>query len=295
VNAPGLVKRWVLAARVRTLPAAAVPVALGAACVRPHSIAWLNTLLCLVIALALQVGVNYANDYSDGVRGTDEVRVGPFRLTASKLVAASVVKRAAFVAFALAGVAGLWLAARTSWWLVPVGVSAVAAAWFYTGGKHPYGYYGFGEFFVMVYFGFVATVGTAFAQHSEFVLRSWWWGLGAGAMACALLEANNLRDVTGDRASNKKTLAARLGRRRGAFLYDAFVALLVVGLIGALWRHWLAFAVAVAVVACGFWPARRLAHSSAEGRELLPLLKITARAQLLVGAAGCVLSLAVGH
>ena len=187
MSSPGTLERWVLAARIRTLPAAAVPVVIGAVLVRPRPLEFLNTVLCLIVALALQVGTNYANDYSDGVRGTDEVRVGPFRLTASRLVAPVSVKRAAFAFFALAGIAGVILAARTSWLYVPLGISAVAAGWFYTGGPRPYGYYGFGELFVMVYFGFVATVGTAWAQHGHFPRGVWWWGLATGAMACALL------------------------------------------------------------------------------------------------------------
>jgi len=133
-DAPGRVRRWVLAARPRTLPAAGVPVVVGALLIRPWTLNWLNSVLCLVIALALQIGTNYANDYSDGVRGTDEVRVGPFRLTASRLVAARSVRNAAFLGFALASVAGLWLSSRTSWWLVLIGATAVLAGWFYTGG-----------------------------------------------------------------------------------------------------------------------------------------------------------------
>jgi 1,4-dihydroxy-2-naphthoate octaprenyltransferase len=242
-------------------------------------------LLCLVIALALQIGTNYANDYSDGVRGTDEVRVGPFRLTASKLVPATAVRNAAFASFALGGVAGVTLASRTSWWMVAVGVSAVAAGWFYTGGPKPYGYYGFGEVFVLLYFGFVAVVGTAYAQTAHLVggglsatpHAAWLLGYAAGMLACALLEANNLRDIDGDRLSGKKTLAARLGRRRAGWLYwfcisQAFLAFLLT-------RH---FLIAL-VLAVAYLPALRLANGAATGRELLPLLKGSARAQLVVG------------
>ncbi len=281
-DAPGRVRRWVLAARPRTLPAALVPVVLGAGLVRPSTICWGLSALCVVVALALQIGTNYANDYSDGRRGTDEQRVGPFRLTASRLVAASLVRRAAWLCFAIAAVAGLVLAARTSWWLVPVGASAVAAGWFYTGGSKPYGYYGFGELFVMIYFGFVATVGTSYVQHRQIEGSAWWWGLAAGAMACALLEANNLRDVEGDRAAMKKTLAARLGRERGAWLYASFAVLVVVALLGA--RAWLAAAVAAVV----YLPGVRVAFSPRRGRELLVLLALSARAQLAVGVAAIV-------
>jgi 1,4-dihydroxy-2-naphthoate polyprenyltransferase len=282
-DAPGTVRRWVLAARARTLPAALVPVVLGAGLVRPATINWGLSALCVVVALALQIGTNYANDYSDGRRGTDEERVGPFRLTASRLVAASSVRRAAWLCFGLAAAAGLVLAARTSWWLVPVGASAVAAGWLYTGGPKPYGYYGFGELFVMIYFGFVAAVGTSYVQHRVIAGASWWWGLAAGAMACALLEANNLRDVEGDRAALKKTLAARLGRERAAWLYAGFALLVVAALLGA--RAWLAAAVALVAYA----PGVRAAFSPRRGRELLVLLAMSARAQLAVGAASIVI------
>ena len=278
MSTPGTLQRWILAARPRTLPAAVVPVALGASLVRPLSLNVVNTVLCVVVALALQIATNYANDYSDGVRGTDEVRVGPFRLTASRLVPARHVRNAAFGMFGVAGVAGLVLASRTSWWFVAIGITAVFAGWFYTGGKHPYGYYGFGELFVMAYFGFVATVGTAYAQHLTIPGQAWWWGLGAGSMACALLEANNLRDINGDQASGKKTLAARLGRRRASWLYGAFVAGVVVGALGA--RQPL-----VAIVAWIIYVTPlRTAFSPKEGRDLLPLLQQSARTQLVVGA-----------
>ena len=277
-DAPGPSRRWVLAARPRTLPAAGVPVVVGTLLIRPLSINWLNSLLCLVIALSLQVATNYANDYSDGVRGTDEKRVGPFRLTASRLVPPSHVRRAAYLGFALACVTGLWLASRTSWWFVAIGATAVLAGWFYTGGPRPYGYYGFGELFVFVYFGLVATVGTTYAQHLTIPSRAWWLGVASGFMACALLEANNLRDVEGDRAAGKKTLAARLGRERSSWLY----VICVVGVaLGALMAHQLAVALVALVV---YIPALQFAFSKRHGRELLPMLKYSARAQLQIGA-----------
>jgi 1,4-dihydroxy-2-naphthoate octaprenyltransferase len=282
VNDPGPVRRWVEAARPRTLPASVVPVAVGAFSVRPATLEWTNTALCAVVALALQVGTNYANDYSDGVRGTDARRVGPFRLTASGLVGARVVRTAAWAAFTLAALAGVVLAARTSWWLVPIGASAVAAGWLYTGGPRPYGYLGLGELFVLVYFGFVATVGTAYAQHRVITASAWWLGLAAGSMACALLEANNLRDADGDRVAGKRTLAARLGRERGSWLYVVAVSGVVVGLtLGGAWP-----AAAAAVLA--YLPALRLAFSERRGRDLLPLLAASARAQLGLGALCCV-------
>ncbi|MGH9021201.1 MAG: 1,4-dihydroxy-2-naphthoate polyprenyltransferase [Acidimicrobiales bacterium] len=276
---PGPVRRWVLAARPRTLPASLVPVAVGATLVRPASVCWGRSVLCVVVALALQVGTNFANDYADGVRGTDEERVGPFRLTASKLVAATRVRAAAVTFFALAAAAGVALAALTSWWLVPIGASAVAAGWYYTGGPRPYGYLGLGELFVMAYFGFVATVGTAYVQHLAVPRAAWWFALATGSMACALLEANNLRDVDGDRAAGKRTLVARLGRRRGSGLYLVWVIGAVVG-VAAGGEAWVALALAVL-----YAPALRMAFSARSGRELLPLLAYSARVQLAAGVA----------
>lgn len=277
-DAPGPYRRWVLAARPRTLPAAGVPVLVGTLLIRPSSINWVNSVLCLFIALALQIGTNYANDYSDGVRGTDEVRVGPFRLTASRLVPAPRVRSAAYLGFALACAAGLVLASRTTWWLVAIGATAVLAGWFYTGGPKPYGYYGFGELFVFVYFGLVATVGTAYVQHLTIPPRAWWLGVATGFMACALLEANNLRDVDGDRATGKKTLAARLGRTRSSWLYLVCVVGVVVGTLAA---HQLVVGLVAVLI---YIPALQMAFSTASGRELLPMLKYSARAQLGIGA-----------
>lgn len=277
-EAPGPLRRWVLAARPRTLPAAMVPVIVGVALIRPRTINWGNSVLCLVVALALQVGTNYANDYSDGIRGTDEVRVGPFRLTASKLVPAISVRNAAFATFFFAGVAGLFLASRTSWWLVAIGATAICAGWFYTGGPRPYGYYGFGELFVFIYFGIVATVGTTFVQHLTFPSRSWWLGVATGFMACALLEANNLRDVEGDRSSGKKTLAARMNRARAPWLFAVCILGVLVGIAGS--GHTVVGIVAILL----YIPALRLAFSKKNGRELLPMLKYSARTQLQLGA-----------
>jgi len=276
-GAPGPVRRWVLAARPRTLPASVVPVAVGSSLVRPATLDWTNTAWCVVVALALQVGTNYANDYADGVRGTDAARVGPFRLTASHLVPAARVRAAAFACFAVAGAAGLVLAAVTSWWLVPIGASAVLAGWYYTGGPRPYGYLGLGELFVMAYFGFVATVGSAYVQHRAVPSSAWWFALATGSMACALLEANNLRDVAGDLVAGKRTIAARLGRERGAWLYALWVVLCAVGVAGG--REW----VVALVVLVVYLPALRLAFSARAGRDLLPLLAASARVQLVVG------------
>ena len=273
---PGPIRRWVLAARLRTLPAAIVPVVLGALSVRPQTLNWSSTLGAAFVALALQIGTNFANDYSDGIKGTDENRVGPFRLTASGLVHQKLVRTMAFTWFGLAGLVGLSVAATTSWWLVPIGVSAVLAGWFYTGGPHPYGYYGFGEVFVMIYFGFVATVGTAFVQHGHISTRAWWLGLLSGSMDCALLEANNLRDVAGDVEAGKRTLAARLGRHRASWLYVACVLGVAIGAGGAV-----RFAFLIAVLY--FIPLHRFVFTDFQGRALLPLLKISSHIQLTIG------------
>ena len=279
---PGPLRRWVLAARVRTLPAAAVPVALGAT-LAGGGVNVGRTLLALVVALSLQIATNYANDYSDGVRGTDENRVGPFRITASGLVEPRVVRSMAFAFFGIAGVAGLLLALLSSWWLLPIGAAAVLAGWFYTGGPKPYGYLGLGELFVLIFFGFVATVGTAYVQHDHIPKGAWWWGLSAGSMACALLEANNLRDITGDRVAGKRTVAARLGRRAGGWLYVLWVG---ASALGAAYGG-LPLVGAIAVAA--YIPALQIALSRREGRDLLPLLQASARAQLIVGGSGALL------
>jgi len=286
---PGPVRRWVLAARPRTLPAALVPVALGSLSVRPHALNFLNVVLCAWVALALQIATNFANDYSDGVKGTDEVRVGPFRLTASRVVPASTVRNAAMGTFAAAALGGVFLAARTSWWFVLIGAAAIAAGWLYTGGPRPYGYMGLGEVFVMIFFGFVATVGTAYAMGDSIPSKAWWLGLGAGSMACALLEANNIRDIDGDQLSGKKTLAARAGRSRASWLYVVCGLGATLG-VGAACR----FLGCVVVVVYGV-AASRFLFTARTGRELLPLLAMSARLQLLVGlATGIMLAVAPG-
>lgn len=205
---------WIQGARVRTLPLALSPVILGAG-----SAAWANAfdvwlfLLCVLVALALQVGVNYANDYSDGIRGTDAYRVGPARLTASGAAPAASVKRAAFLFFGVALAAGLLLVVLSGqWWLLLVGAMSVLAAWFYTGGSKPYGYAGFGEVVVFVFFGLVATVGTAWVMVGEIPFESWFTGSAAGFFAAAVLLVNNLRDIDTDVQAGKKTLAVRLGK-----------------------------------------------------------------------------------
>ena len=181
-----------------------------------------NALLALLVSLALQVGVNYANDYSDGIRGTDHARVGPVRLVGQRLATAANVKLAAMFCFGAAAVMGLALVALSeAWWMLLVGAASIVAAWYYTGGKRPYGYSGFGELFVFVFFGLVATLGTMYTQALRLDLAGWAGAVGIGALACAILVANNLRDIPGDAASGKRTLAVRLGDRATRVLYAA--------------------------------------------------------------------------
>ncbi len=275
---------WLAGARPRTLPAAVVPVALGAVVGVGHGGArWWTVPLAMIVSLALQVGVNYANDYSDGVRGTDEVRVGPMRLVASGAASPSAVKRAAFAAFGVAAVVGLVLAAATSWWLLAVGVASMLAGWFYTGGAHPYGYLGLGEVFVFVFFGLVATVGTTFVVIEQLPGLSWVLGGVAGSLACALLVVNNLRDIPTDREVGKRTLAVRLGDRATRWLYVALVCvafgLVVVASSIGVWGALLGLAaIGPAVV-----PVRAV-QRGATGRDLIAVLGATGKVQLAVGA-----------
>jgi len=283
---PGTLRRWVLGARPRTLAAAAVPVAVGTACgwwlTGPvHRIIWWRALCALIVALGVQVGTNYANDYSDGVRGTDEVRVGPLRLVASKLASPRAVRRAALLSFAVAAAAGLALAAATSWWLVAVGAACFVAGWLYTGGPKPYGYLGLGEVFVFVFFGLVATVGSAYVQHPHLAWLPVAAAVPVGLLATALLEANNLRDIAGDRRADKRTLAVRLGRSNAGWLYVGSLAGVVVGVaLVAIVRPFALLALLAVPLAL---PLVRTVRSGAEGRDLLPVLGGTGRLQLVVG------------
>src|SRR4051812_5938456 len=222
----------VAGARPRPLPAAISPVLAGTGVAAyDDELVWWKALLALLVALALQVGVNYANDYSDGIRGTDADRVGPMRLVGSGTAAPGVVKRAAFLAFGLAAVAGLVLAATTTWWLVAVGVLSVLAAWLYTGGARPYGYLGLGEVMVFVFFGLVAVVGTAYVQTQSWQVEALYAATGIGAIASAILVANNLRDIPTDRGAGKMTLAVRLGDARTRALYVLLLLLALLALV----------------------------------------------------------------
>ena len=313
-------RTWVAGARPRTLPAAVVPVVVGTAAgylssgslvlTTPQmtgschatictsfdpNLSWLNALLALVVALGIQIGTNYVNDYADGIRGTDEHRVGPVRLVAGRLASVRQVQIAAGLAFGVAGLAGLVLAARVTWWFIPLGLICVVAGWAYTGGRRPYGYLGLGEAFVFVFFGLVATAGSAYVQHAPFVASfqhhlysysyDWgfalWAGVPVGFLAAALLEANNIRDIATDKESGKKTLAVRLGRRRAGLFYccTLIAAALAIGVLHH-YRGWALLALAATPLAID--PVR-LALSNRSGRALLPMLGATARLQLVTG------------
>lgn len=212
---------WISGARIRTLPLAFAPVAIGsgAASITEQFNAPV-ALLCLVVALALQIGVNYSNDYSDGVRGTDDYRVGPARLTGSGAADPKKVLAVALAFFALSGVAGIVIVVLTSaWWMLAVGAVAIVAAWFYTGGRRPYGYAGLGEVMVFIFFGLVATLGTTYVQTGAFSQESLLGGIGIGLISCAVLVVNNIRDITTDTLAGKKTLAVRMGRTPSAVLF----------------------------------------------------------------------------
>ncbi|WP_067779146.1 1,4-dihydroxy-2-naphthoate polyprenyltransferase [Actinomyces vulturis] len=226
-------KQWAEVVRLRTLPAAVAPVLVGAAVAFPFS--WVGvalSLLAAVVALALQVGCNIANDYSDGIRGTDDDRSGPPRLTASGAVAPHTVKMMAFASFGVAGLAGLAvLALSGQWWMLMLGVAAVLAAWFYTGGSKPYGYLGLGEIFVFIFFGLMATAGTTYVLRGDVPWQGWVLASCVGLIACSLLMVNNIRDIDTDPTHGKMTLAVRLGQTRARVAYG--VLLIVPGVLGA--------------------------------------------------------------
>jgi 1,4-dihydroxy-2-naphthoate octaprenyltransferase len=274
---------WLQGARPRTLPAAIVPVAVGSgvAAGYGHFSAW-RALLALVVALALQVGVNYANDYSDGIRGTDEVRVGPVRLVAAGLAPPRQVRDAAIASFAVACLAGFVLAVATAWWLIAVGAVAVAAAWTYTGGSRPYGYRGYGEVAVFAFFGVAAVVGTAYVQ-----VRSLTWleliaSVPVGLLACALLVINNLRDIPSDTAAGKRTLAVRIGDQRTRLLYAgcALIPFAVALAMGAV-RPLALLTLAALPLAL---PPIQTVRAGALGPALIGALGRTGRLQLAFGA-----------
>lgn len=275
---------WLAGARPRTLGAAVAPVLVGTAAGSSAAgqLLALRALLALVVAVALQVGVNYANDYSDGVRGADAERVGPLRLTASGLVPAAAVRRAALGAFAVAAVVGLALSLLVEPWLLLVGAAAIVAAALYTGGPRPYGYLGLGEAMVLVFFGFVATAGSAYVQLGRVPATAWWGSAAVGLLAAAVLATNNIRDRAGDAVVGKRTLAVRLGDRGARLLYvscvgGAFAAVVGIGTV----HPWALLGLAALPLAVA--PAGRVLHG-ASGPALIPALVATVRLELVAAA-----------
>ncbi|WP_136193807.1 1,4-dihydroxy-2-naphthoate polyprenyltransferase [Actinomyces procaprae] len=294
---------WTEVVRLRTLPAAVAPVILGAGAASAMGAASTpRILLAAGVALALQIGSNLANDYSDGVRGTDDDRTGPPRLTASGQVDPRHVKFAAFGCFAVAGVLGLVLVALSGqWWLLGAGAAAVAAAWFYTGGSHPYGYAGLGEVFVFIFFGLMATCGTVYVQAGG--VPGWVWpaACGIGLIACSLLMVNNLRDIATDPQHGKLTLAVRLGERGARRAFTAMVTAPIVLAVtaawwartdltagatdGSLWVPLGTAALLVAVLAVMAERTLRPVRAGATGRELIPALRDAGLYELAYGGA----------
>ncbi|WP_150242178.1 1,4-dihydroxy-2-naphthoate polyprenyltransferase [Nocardiopsis quinghaiensis] len=277
------VSEWVSGLRPRTLPNSVVPVAVGTSLAFAlGGFVWWKALLALVVSMALQVGVNFANDYSDGVKGTDtEARTGPVRLTATGLAAPRQVLAAALGGFALAGVVGLVLVATSSWWLLLVGALAIAAAWYYTGGRSPYGYRGLGEVSVFVFFGVVAVVGTVFVQTGSAPWQAWVASVPVGLLSCSVLVINNLRDIPTDRETGKITLAVRLGETGTRRLYAGAVVV--------------AYAAALALAPVSWWtplvllsvplavpPVRRVLGGQV-GRDLVLGLGETGKLQTAFG------------
>lgn len=279
---------WVAGARPRTLPAAVVPVAVGTATAVgtvDGGLVWWRAVAAMIVALALQIATNYANDYSDGIRGTDVdgKRVGPVRLVGQGLAEPGAVKRAAILAFAVAGVAGAALAIAVGPELFLVGAAAIAAGWFYTGGPRPYGYAGFGELFVFVFFGVVATAGSAYVQTGHLTVLSLAASVPVGLLATALLVINNLRDIPGDTVSGKRTLAVKLGDRRTRFLYTALMAapFVLVPFIAGLGGRPLG-ALAMPAIIFANRPVVTVLQG-AVGTALIPVLEATGRVQLIFG------------
>ena len=273
---------WLAGARPRTLPAAVVPVAVGTAVAASQGelTPW-RVVAALVVALAIQVATNYANDYSDGIRGTDDARVGPVRLVAQGLATPRAVRLAAFISFAVAALSGLALAIAIGPELVVVGAACFAAGWYYTGGARPYGYAGLGEVMVFVFFGVVATTGSAYVHLEEISALALLASVPVGLLATALLVTNNLRDIPTDAGAGKHTLAVRLGEARTRTLYAACIVL-PFALLGVLAfeRRWSLLALLAGPLA--FAPVRRVL-SGAAGRNLVAVLQDTGRLQLVYG------------
>jgi 1,4-dihydroxy-2-naphthoate octaprenyltransferase len=272
-------KKWVAGARPRTLPAAIVPVAVGTAAAHAAGgdiIVW-RAVAALVVALGVQVGTNYVNDYADGIRGADDVRVGPVRLVGQKLASPGAVRNAAVISFTIAAAFGLALCAAAGWQLILVGAGAILAGWFYTGGPRPYGYAGLGEAFVFVFFGLVATAGATYVQIEEIDGRSLAAGVAVGLWATGLLVVNNLRDRVGDERSGKRTIAVRIGDARTRALYTGCL-LVGVGVATAV------APIAIVTIAFVVVPIQAV-RNGAVGRELIAVLMKTSTVQIVGGLA----------
>jgi 1,4-dihydroxy-2-naphthoate octaprenyltransferase len=273
-------KLWVEGARLRTLPLAIAPVAIGTGAADSVQAFDLTlSLLALAVALFLQIGVNYANDYSDGIRGTDDYRVGPLRLTGSKSVRPEAVKLAAFAFFGLAAASGLTIVLITGmFWLIAVGLAAIVAAWFYTGGKNPYGYAGLGELAVFVFFGLVATIGTTFVQVGFIEFNAVLGGIASGLFASAVLMVNNIRDIETDKLASKKTLAVMLGKKTatGLFLVMIWTPFVILSFFTLLYPATLMGFASLLLVA----PATLIVLTAKSAKELILVLKLTSFASL---------------
>ncbi len=272
---------WVEGARPKTIPAAIVPVLVGTSSVETD-FNLLRFLLALVVSIALQIGVNYANDYSDGIRGTDQDRLGPRRLVGSELVEPAKVKLAAVISFLIAAIAGLILAVITSLWLIAIGIVAILAAWFYTGGSKPYGYSGYGEISVFVFFGLVATVGSAFVQVETIEISSIVCSVPVGLLASALLVVNNFRDIETDSKTGKQTLAVRLGKSKTQMLYT----LMLLGAVGTCLLIAFLYAFLVLIVLAALPLSLKLifeVYTRTTSTELIKILENTAKLHMLSG------------
>ena len=270
--------KWILGARIKTLPAAIAPVIVGTSLA--DQIQVINALLALIVSLSLQIAVNYANDFSDGVRGTDTNRVGPTRLVASKLATASSVKNASFISFFVAIIAGTLLAFNTSVWLIAVGLISILAAWGYTGGKKPYGYLGFGELAVFIFFGVVATVGSYYVQVEQISSSALLLSIPMGSLSCAILVINNLRDLNQDKLVSKRTMAVKLGDANTRIFY---LLLLILAQVSAA----AAASINIYALLTLLWlpltySAANQVLKGASGKELITILGKTSRLQFLL-------------
>jgi 1,4-dihydroxy-2-naphthoate octaprenyltransferase len=270
------VNKWVLGARVRTLPAAVAPVVVASS-LAGDEFNWSRAVLALTVGVWLQIGVNFANDYSDGIKGTDDDRVGPIRLVASGLASANSVKQAALVSFLIASIAGFWLSLLTSFVLIPIGLICIAAAWGYTGGKNPYGYRGFGEISVFIFFGIIATVGSFYVQTEKITLMSFIVAIPMGALSCAILTVNNIRDLDKDKIAGKRTFAVRVGDLKARRIY---VSLLILAHIAAV-ATFIPATLLTLIAAPLTFTLSKLVLSQASGASLIPALSRTGKLQLL--------------